>query len=207
EGGAGSWVAAAMKESGQPKKEELDKYVQFIDKVLWGGIQYSEGNRKYGVRKSLFYHDPKALPDFQYQPGNWDGWTSWDKAASERTDRAYNYPHVVAAYWTMYRLARNHPRLVTDQTWEWYLDHAYQTIRFLTSAGHGGSNLKDGLMDGDIFVMLLEDLKREGWNEQADYVEAAVKRRTEQWKNNRFQFGSEMAWAWSRREDGEACTQ
>jgi hypothetical protein len=34
EGGSGSWLAAAMKQFGQPKKEEIAKYEQFIDNVL-----------------------------------------------------------------------------------------------------------------------------------------------------------------------------
>jgi len=38
EGGSGSWLAAGMKQFGQPKREELEKYEQFIDKVLWGGL-------------------------------------------------------------------------------------------------------------------------------------------------------------------------
>ena len=207
EGGAGSWIAATMKEFGQPNKEELDKYVQFIDKVLWGGLQYSEGDRKYGVRKSLFYYDPKDQPDFQYQAGNWRGWTSWNKQQSEDTGRAYNYPHVVAAYWTMYRLARNHPGLVTDQTWEWYLDHAYQTVRFLTGgSGRGVGYLNTGLMEGDIFVMLLDDLKREGWTEQADNVEKAMKRRADRWNRDTYPFGSEMAWDSTGQEEVYAWT-
>ncbi|MGH7951757.1 MAG: DUF5695 domain-containing protein, partial [Limisphaerales bacterium] len=37
EGGAGSWLAAAMKEFGQPQKEEVEKFQQFVDGVLWGG--------------------------------------------------------------------------------------------------------------------------------------------------------------------------
>ena len=45
EGGAGSWLAAAMKEFGQPDKEELAKYQQFVDGVLWGGMQYKDGPR------------------------------------------------------------------------------------------------------------------------------------------------------------------
>ena len=28
---------------------------QFVDKVIWGRLQYSEGPRMYGVKKSLFY--------------------------------------------------------------------------------------------------------------------------------------------------------
>ena len=39
EGGAGSWLAAIMKELVQPNKEELDKLQQFVDGVLWGGLQ------------------------------------------------------------------------------------------------------------------------------------------------------------------------
>ena len=54
EGGSGSWLAAAMKEFSQPRKEEVAKYEQFIDRVLWGGLQYNDGSNKYGVRKSLF---------------------------------------------------------------------------------------------------------------------------------------------------------
>jgi hypothetical protein len=208
EGGAGSWVAAAMKEFGQPAKEELDKYVQFIDQVLWGGIQYRDGDRKYGVRKSLFYYDPQALPDFQYQAGNWSSWTSWNKRQSEDTGRAYNYPHVVAAYWTMYRLARNHPGLVTNHTWDWYLDHAYQTVRYLTGGlgREGVSYLNVGLMDGDVFVLLLEDLKREGWTEQADEVEKAMKRRADRWNRDAYPFGSEMAWDSTGQEEVYAWT-
>jgi hypothetical protein len=28
---------------GQPRREEIAKYEQFIDRVLWGGLQYNEG--------------------------------------------------------------------------------------------------------------------------------------------------------------------
>jgi hypothetical protein len=55
EGGSGSWLAAAMKEFGQPRKEEVAKYEQFVDRVLWGGLQYTDGPNRYGARKSLFY--------------------------------------------------------------------------------------------------------------------------------------------------------
>ena len=66
EGGSGSWLAAAMKQFGQPSAEELAKYERFIDQVLWGGLQYSEGPNKYGVRKSLLFYSPPDVPGFQY---------------------------------------------------------------------------------------------------------------------------------------------
>ena len=156
EGGSGSWLAAAMKEFGQPNPEELAKYEQFIDKVLWGGIQYKEGPKTYGVRKSLFFYSPKDLPDFQYNASlNWGSWTSWNKTASEAIDRAYNYPHVVAAYWSMYRLARNHDGLISNHSWDWYLDHAYQTIKFLTSRNANGRlqrRLPEYRLDGRRYI-------------------------------------------------------
>src|SRR5262245_23104634 len=98
DGGSGSWLAAAMKKFGQPNKDEIAKFEQFIDGRLWGNLQYSEGPRQYGVKKSLFYYDPAAQPDFRYDSRlNWGTWTSWNKASSEAVNRAYNYPHVMAS--------------------------------------------------------------------------------------------------------------
>ena len=72
EGGVGAWLAAIMKAYGQPKKEEVDKLAQFVDKVVWGRLQYSEGERMYGVKKSLFFYDPKVLPDYPVSAGQLD---------------------------------------------------------------------------------------------------------------------------------------
>jgi hypothetical protein len=173
-----------MKEFGQPSKEEVAKYEQFIDKVLWGGIQYSDGPNKYGVRKSLFFYSPPDVPGFRYDPSlNWTTWTSWNKKASEDTGRGYNYPHVVAAYWSLYRLARNHRGIVTNHTWNWYLEQAYQTTKFMFGRNPNGRRrvgyVELGLMEGDIFLALLEDLKREGWTEKAADVEALMKERAD----------------------------
>jgi hypothetical protein len=199
EAGSGSWLAAAMKQFGQPSKEELAKYERFVDGVLWGGIQYKDGPNRYGVRKSLFFYEPQAVPGFTYDPKiNWGSWTSWSQGASEDVGRGYNYPHVVAAYWSLYRLARNHTGLVTDHPWEWYLDQAYQTVRFLTNRRADGSPrvgyVEWGLMDGTVFVKVLEDLKREGWTEKAADMEARMRTRADRWVRQEYPFGSEMAW-------------
>src|SRR5947207_3872028 len=199
EGGSGSWLAAAMKEFGQPNKEEIAKYEQFIDKVLWGGLQYRDGPNKYGVRKRLFYYSPPDVPGFQYDSSlNWTTWSSWKKSEAESIGRGYNYPHVVAAYWSMYRVARNHSGLVTNHPWDWYLEQAYQTTKFTFSRNPNGRRrvgwVELGLMEGDIFLALLTDLKREGWTEKANDIEALMKERADRWKNEAYPFGSEMAW-------------
>ncbi|HEX5604260.1 MAG TPA: DUF5695 domain-containing protein, partial [Pyrinomonadaceae bacterium] len=199
EGGSGSWLAAAMKEFGQPRREEIAKYEQFIDRVLWGGLQYNEGPNKYGVRKSLFYYSPQAAPDFKYDTSlNWTTWTSWKRADAESIGRGYNYPHVIAAYWSMYRLARNHQGLVTNHSWEWYLDQAFETARFMFGRKEDGRRrvgyVELGLMEGDILVALLEDLKSESWTEKAQVIENLMKERADHWKQEAYPFGSEMAW-------------
>ena len=213
EGGAGAWLSAMMKEFAQPEAAELQKLAQFVDQELWGQIQFSAGPRMYGVKKSVFYYQPDLLPTYPYGPGNWTSWTSWNKEQAEAVNRAYDYPHVVAAYWTMYRLARNHPGLISAETWQWYLDHAFNTVKFMTGGfatpgdrgGVGYVNV--GLMDGDIFVMLLEDLKREGWTDQAAYVQGAMKARADRWNGEAYPFGSEMAWDSTGQEEIFAWTE
>ncbi|HEX7893536.1 MAG TPA: DUF5695 domain-containing protein, partial [Terriglobales bacterium] len=80
EGGGGGWIAAIMKELVEPDKAEIDKLQQFIDEVVWGGLQYKDGEHKYGVRKSLFYYQPDELPAGYYRSDfNWTSWTSWNK--------------------------------------------------------------------------------------------------------------------------------
>src|SRR4029434_539352 len=44
EGGGGRVVAAVMKAFGQRKKEEVDKLAEFVDTVVWGRLQYSDGD-------------------------------------------------------------------------------------------------------------------------------------------------------------------
>jgi len=85
----------------------------------------------------------------------------------------------VAAYWSMYRNARNNSGLVKDHPWDWYLTQAFETTRFAFGRNADGKRrvgyVELGLMEGTIFLELLKDLKREGWTEKADEVERLMK--------------------------------
>ena len=193
EGGAGSWISTIMKQLGEPDKEELAKFQQFEDGVLWGGLQYNEGPKKFGVRKSMFYYQPDQMPaGFYRKDFNWTTWTSWNKADAERVDRSFDYPHVVAADWVLYRLARNYEGLVTDHPWNWYLTNAYETSVAMVKFAPGYAVF--GQMEGDIFLQVLADLRREGMNAQADVLEAKMRVRADRWKDEAYPFGSEMPW-------------
>ncbi len=193
EGGAGSWLAAVMKQLDQPNKEEINKIEEFVDGVVDGDLQFNDHPRQYGVRKSLFYYQPDQVPPTFYRSDfDWKTWTSWNKQASEAIDRSYNYPHVAAAYWVLYRLARNHHDLVTNHPWAWYLNRAYQTSIAMTSFA---SKLAEfGQMEGTIFVQILLDLKREGMEKEASDLETKMRKRADRWKALAYPFGSEMPW-------------
>ena len=206
EGGAGSWLAAVMKQLGQPRKEEIDKIQEYVDGVMDGGLQFKDGSREYGVRKSLFYYQPDQMPRSFYQNDlDWKTWTSWNKQASESTDRSYDYPHVAAAYWTLYRLARNNHGLVTNHSWEWYLTRAYETSIAMTL--YAEKLAEFGQMEGTIFVQILLDLRREGMQTQAAALEEKMRQRTNRWKAQAFPFGSEMPWDSTGQEEVYAWTK
>jgi len=207
EAGAGSWLAAAMKEYGRPEKQQVEQLEKFVDSVVWGGLQKKDGPEKFGVRKSLFYYQPDQLPAGYYRKDlDWGSWESWNEKASEDLGRSYNYPHVVAAYWALYRLAREHEGLATHHDWQWYLTQAYETTMAMTRFAPDLAQF--GQMEGDVFVAVLDDLRREGMTAEADKLEAAMHTRAEVWQKLAYPFGSEMPWdstgqeevyAWTRR--------
>jgi hypothetical protein len=206
EAGAGSWLAAAMKEYVRPDKAQVEQLEQFVDGVLWGGIQFKDGPRKFGVRRSLFYYQPDQVPGYPYRKDvDWSTWESWNKENSEGVWRSYNYPHVVAAYWSLYRIARDHQGLATHHDAHWYLNQAYETTMAMMHFAEGQAML--GQMEGSVFVAVLNDLRAEGMTAEAAKLEAAMRARADNWKREPYPFGSEMPWdstgqeevyAWSR---------
>lgn len=193
EAGAGSWLAAAMKEYLEPNPEEISKLESYVDGVLWGGLQLSDGDHKYGVHKSLFFYQPALAPGFTYDPAlNWTSWTSWNKKGADDVGRSYNYPHVVAAYWSLYHIARNTKGLVVKHPWDWYLDQAYETS--LAMRSQAPYYTRFGQMEGTVFIRLLDDLKSEDWKDKAEKLEAVMHTRADLWKSEAYPFGSEMPW-------------
>jgi len=114
------------------------------------------------------------------------------RSKAARVDRSFNYLHVVAAYWVLYRLARNYDGLVTNHSWDWYLTNAYETSVAMVKLAPGYAVF--GQMEGDIFLEVLTDLRREGMNSQADDLEARMRERSNRWKDEAYPFGSEMPW-------------
>ncbi|MCH7396457.1 DUF5695 domain-containing protein [Belliella sp. DSM 107340] len=193
EAGAGSWLAAFMKQLLDPNVEEVEKLGKFMHETLWGGIQYSEGENKYGVKKSVFYYEPEKMPAGTYSENvNYGTWAAWDKEHSDSPGRSYNYPHVAAAHWIMYRLLRYHEGFALPQTWDWYLESAFRTSMAMVELAPHYAQF--GQMEGTVFLMLLDDLKNEGMESFAKELEGAMKARADVWSALAYPFGSEMPW-------------
>jgi hypothetical protein len=193
EGGSGSWLAAIMKQLVRPDRAEIAKLERFVDGVLWGGLQYAEGELAYGVRKSMFYWEPDSVPAGTYSEDvRYGGWSSWNREHAMTVGRSYDYPHVAAAWWVLYRLARNHDGLVTGHPWDWYLERAWRTGTAMVE--HAAHYAQFGQMDGTVLLLVLQDLQREGWTEEADALEGVMRDRAEVWRALGYPFGSEMPW-------------
>lgn len=193
EGGAGAWLAAIMKQLGAPDAGELAKFERFVTGTLDGKLQVNSGPEKFGVRKSLFFHDPKVLPGFRYAPSlDWSTWSSWDRQQADSVGRSFNYVHVAAAHWVLYRLARYREGLVRAHDWRWYLDRAFETALAMPRLAPEYAGF--GQMEGDVFVDILKDLQREGMATQARMLEAAMRKRADRWASETYPFGSEMPW-------------
>ena len=153
-----------MKEFGEPQKDEVDKLQQFIDGVLWGGIQISNGPLKYGVRKSLFYYDPKEFPPTTIPKSA----TAAGQAGTSVTPAALIAPTTTPTSSPLTGPCIDWP--ATTRAWspiitlDWYLDQAFQTTKFLIGRNDEGrynvGYFDTGLMEVDIFLMLLKELKR-----------------------------------------------
>ncbi|MCL7986735.1 DUF5695 domain-containing protein [Sphingobacterium sp. lm-10] len=193
EAGAGSWLAAMMKQVVQPNAEEITKLKRFMNETLYGDIQHKSGKDHYGVVKSLFYYEPDSLPAGTYSDSiNYTTWSAWPKKEADNIGRSYNYPHVAAAHWVFYRLARNYPHLVAEESWDTYLERAFQTsVAMVEKAPHYA---QFGQMEGSIFLIILKDLQREGKTAEAAKLEALMRERAAHWRTLNYPFGSEMPW-------------
>jgi hypothetical protein len=210
--GGATWLAGAMKLFGQPDPGQVAQYQTFVDGVIWGGLQYKDGAQQYGVKRSLFYYEPGSMPGYYSSSIQWIDsstgqtyWGAWNRAHTLEVPRSYNYPHVAALYWAMYRLARNNTGLVSNHPYDWYLNQAYKTAVAMTTIG--SDYAKYGLMDGTVFLEILNDLKREGLTQNATDLEDRMQARESAWKTQSYPFGSEMPWDSTGQEEVYAWTR
>ena len=101
-------------------------------------------------------------------------------------------------------MARWHsPALTAVADWRTYLERAHGTALALWTRGGdpwskrqggGQGTAMWGVMVGSVFDLLLSDLRREGWDAQADALQRSVEQRMRVWLAMPFPYGSEFSW-------------
>lgn len=202
EGGSASYVAAALKTAFHPLAEEVCKLEEMATATMWGNMQYNTSDGEwplYTVKRSLFYYDPEAQPDYPYNPAlDWTTWASWNKTEASQVWRPYNYVWVSSLYWALYHAEQVSPGVLTIQNASWYLEHAYQTAEAWYGNASDGQYISDfrdvGFMGETVWRALLEDLERENMTEASNSLHDIMKSRQAVWAGRADPFGSEMAW-------------
>ena len=101
-----------------PSQKEVEGLDYHLKNYVWGKMQLTdkEGPLPYGIY---------GLPNWKIcreskgatRPGSW----------KVQISRAYDYPHYIVLYFSMYRVAKNYPELKTELTKEEYLQRAFGT--------------------------------------------------------------------------------
>ena len=219
EAGAAAPLAMAMKQLGQPAKDEVAKLEAYVHETVWAGPRGDGKTNErrhflqgadYSVRASMLYWSEEldGQPE-RMQAASPALWTAchkcwpkcywmhcWSEKRSLETWRSYNYPHVAAVYWSLYRLARFYdPPLATRASWQWYLTQAARTAAAMWKFGGKGRDTSQwGLMVGSVFALVLRDAEAEGLAAEAAPLREMVERRMAKWLKMPFPYGSEFPW-------------
>lgn len=149
----------AAKNAVYPDEKEIAALEYYLKNFVWGKLQMTPEEKYpyavYGIDNWKINRESK--PSDRY------GWT-------EHIWRAYDYPHVVYLYWSMYQIAKRYPELSRYADKNEYLQRAYGTaLAFYTypwQIAHWSAN-ELGNYNELIISDLITELDRVGSNDKA----------------------------------------
>jgi|GEM_PF-753751 len=138
----------AGKESVFPVQSEVTALDYYITNFVWGGLQRTTNETaSYGIY---------GVPD----------WHTLRTNNNLSIYRGYDYPHIIAMYYGMYKVARFHPEVTTVLGAQEYLQRAWGTAMAMWSYG-GGQATQIGLMNELVIPDVIAALQAEGMTSQA----------------------------------------
>ena len=158
-----------------PSKNEVDTLETYVADCLF---KYLQNPETYAVRASLYWKEryPSSL------------WGDWTEQRSEATFRTYNYVHPAVIYHALYRIGKQYGLLTRKQPDE-YLRMAHHTcMKWFTT----GPWRHIGLMEGSIAIDILEDIKRQGWQQEYTDLLEQMKQCEEQFVRDPYPYSSEL---------------
>lgn len=149
----------AAKNIEYPDANEIGAVEYYLQNFVWGKLQMTTEERYpyaiYGIDNWKINRESKF--DDRY------GWT-------DHVWRAYDYPHVVLLYWSMYQVAKRYPQLVHYLDKDGYLERAYGTARaFYTypwQIARWSAN-EVGNYNELVIADLIAELDAVGWHDKA----------------------------------------
>lgn len=158
-----------------PSKKEIETLETYVADCLFKYIQDPE---TYAVRASLYWKE-------RYPSSPWGAWT---KERSEATFRSYNYVHPANIYHALYKVGKRYG-LLTRKKPDEYLRMSYRTcLKWFNT----GPWKHIGLMEGSNAINILEDIKREGWQEEYKNLLQEMKECEEQFLRDPYPYSSEL---------------
>jgi len=143
----------AEKEAVFPVQSEVTALDYYITNFVWGGLQ-----RKTNETSSYAIY---GVPD----------WHQLRTNNNLSIGRGYDYPHIIAMYYGMYRVAKYHPEVTTVLTATNYLERACGTAMAMWSYG-GGQATQIGLMNEVVIPGVIAALDAEGMSADASSLRA-----------------------------------
>ena len=181
--GKPAYLAAKLAEF--PTQDEVEALDYYIENFVWGGLQRTtDETYPYGIY---------GIPD----------WKQNRESDEEGPDgklhiwRCYDYPHVIAMYYHMYRVAKNYPQIETKLTAQEYLERARgTTAAFFTvpMEVRRWSPYGTGYYNELVIPEVVDALEQEGMTEQADELRQHWERKVNSFVSGRLDlFRSEYA--------------
>jgi hypothetical protein len=155
-------VFLAAKNAVYPEAKEVAALEYYLENFVWGKLQMTrEEKYPYGI-----YGIDNWKINRESKPADRYGWT-------DHVWRAYDYPHMVYLYWSMYQIAKHYPELSHYVDKKEYLERAYGVARaFYTYpwqiARWSANEL--GNYNELVIADLIAELDRVGWKEKADLL-------------------------------------
>ncbi len=153
----------ATKNAEHPVAAEVAALDRYIDRFVWGGLQRSDREaHTYGIY---------GIPDWKTNRESADP----GKKGRLHIWRPYDYPHIFAMYFAMYRIARDHLHIPTQLSADAYLERAHGTalamftipMRVIDWSAYG-----TGFYNECVIPDLVSALKERGWKGQAAELQA-----------------------------------
>lgn len=150
-----------------PVASEVTAVDQYLQTAIWTNLMGT-------------HHSDYLVPDFLMPEPN-----------TTPTYRGYAYPHIYNTYFSMYKIAKLYPNLITyTNSRTTYLQRAYNIFKALYD-GPVSYNWNTGLMGEQTTPELIKALQDEGMTTQANDVIAKMATKYANFSNTTYPYGSE----------------